>query len=65
MAWANDRMATTLSRPPQDIVRGRPTEIDSLNGPFAMRAEQCGLKAPANATLAALVKLRERVRSGA
>lgn len=44
----------------QDIARGRPTEIDSLNGFLARRAEECGLKAPVNHTLAALVKLKER-----
>jgi 2-dehydropantoate 2-reductase len=47
----------------QDIARGRRTEIDSLNGFFGMRAEQCGFKAPVNATLAALVKLKERVKT--
>ncbi len=49
----------------QDIARGRPTEIDSLNGFFATRVEECGLKAPVNGTLAALVKLKERVPRGA
>jgi 2-dehydropantoate 2-reductase len=45
----------------QDLARGRPTEIDSLNGFLAMRAEQCGVDAPANRTLSALVKLKEQM----
>jgi 2-dehydropantoate 2-reductase len=44
----------------QDIARGRPTEIDSLNGFFAARAEEFAMKAPVNRTLAALVKLKGR-----
>jgi len=45
----------------QDLTRGRPTEIDSLNGFLAMRAEHYGVPAPANRTLSALVKLKERM----
>jgi 2-dehydropantoate 2-reductase len=44
----------------QDLARGRPTEIDSLNGFLAARAEDLGVQAPVNRTLAALVKLKER-----
>lgn len=42
----------------QDLTRGRPTEIDYLNGFVARRAEELGLAAPVNATLAALVRAR-------
>lgn len=52
------RAATSSTQ--QDIARGRPTEIDSLNGYLASRAEECGLPAPVNRTLSALVKLKER-----
>jgi 2-dehydropantoate 2-reductase len=44
----------------QDIARGRPTEIDALNGFIARRAEAHGIPAPLNQGLWALVKLRER-----
>jgi 2-dehydropantoate 2-reductase len=43
----------------QDIERGRPTEIDSLNGFIARRGAELGVPAPVNHTLWALVKLRE------
>jgi 2-dehydropantoate 2-reductase len=53
-------MATTMSSTAQDIAKGRPTEIDYLNGLIAREAKTLGLAAPVNATLAALVKLREK-----
>ena len=43
----------------QDIERGRPTEIDSLNGFVARRGADLGIPTPVNQTLWALVKLRE------
>ena len=43
----------------QDIERGRPTEIDSLNGFIARRGAELGVATPVNRTLWALVKLRE------
>ena len=43
----------------QDIARGRPTEIDSLNGYIARRGAALGIPTPVNETLWALVKLRE------
>jgi len=43
----------------QDIERGRPTEIDALNGFVARRGAELGVPAPVNRTLHALVKLRE------
>jgi len=43
----------------QDIERGRPTEIDSLNGFIARRGAELGVATPVNQTLWALVKLRE------
>ena len=44
----------------QDMVKGRRTEIDSLNGFVARRAEGLGLAAPANAALTRTVKQVER-----
>ena len=43
----------------QDIVRGKPTEIDALNGYVVAQADALGIDAPVNRTLHALVKLRE------
>ncbi len=43
----------------QDIERGRPTEIDSLNGFITRRGAELGIPTPVNQTLWALVKLRE------
>ena len=43
----------------QDIERGRPTEIDSLNGFVARRGAELGVPTPVNHTLWALIKLRE------
>ncbi len=44
----------------QDIERGRASEIDVINGAIPREAARCGLEAPVNATLVALVKQRER-----
>jgi len=44
----------------QDVARGRPTEIDALNGYIARRGAELGIPTPVNRTLWALVKLRER-----
>ncbi len=43
----------------QDIARGRPTEIDALNGYIARRGAELGIATPVNRTLWALIKLRE------
>jgi len=44
----------------QDIVKGRRTEIDYLNGLVVERAKEVGLAAPANAAIVAAVKKIER-----
>jgi len=43
----------------QDIMRGKPTEIDYLNGHIVRRGKALGVKTPANQALWALVKLIE------
>ena len=43
----------------QDVIAGRPTEIDAINGAVVAAAELCGLKVPATETLLALVRLAE------
>ena len=45
----------------QDIARGRPTEIDSLNGYISRRGAELGVATPVNDALRALVGLRERI----
>jgi 2-dehydropantoate 2-reductase len=54
-----DALAGQHSSTAQDIVRGKPTEIDSLNGFVVARGESVGIDVPVNRTLHALVKLRE------
>jgi len=44
----------------QDLDRGKPTEIDALNGFVVRRGDQLGVPTPVNQSLVALVKLRER-----
>jgi 2-dehydropantoate 2-reductase len=53
-------MPQQLSSTAQDLARGRPTEIDHLNGYVARRGAELGVAAPVNRTLHALVKLAER-----
>jgi 2-dehydropantoate 2-reductase len=43
----------------QDIMRGKPTEIDYLNGHIVRRGKALGIRTPANQALWALVKLVE------
>jgi len=45
----------------QDIERGRPTEIDAINGQVAARGAAHGVPTPVNATLARLIRARTRV----
>jgi 2-dehydropantoate 2-reductase len=45
----------------QDISARRPTEIDYINGYVVEKALAAGIEAPANATLAALVKMKEEI----
>jgi 2-dehydropantoate 2-reductase len=42
----------------QDIERGRPTEIDAINGQIAARGAARGVPAPVNATLTRLIRAR-------
>ncbi len=42
-----------------DMLAGRPTEIDALNGALVREAERVGLKAPTNAFLTRLVHALE------
>ena len=54
-----DAMPKQFSSTAQDIARGKPTEIDHLNGFVTRRGEALGVPTPANRALYALVKLIE------
>ena len=54
-----EAMSEATSSTAQDIVRGKRTEIDSLNGYVARRGAELGVPTPVNQALYALVKLLE------
>lgn len=54
------QMSGALSSTAQDLNRGRPTEIDSLNGYIARRGAELGVDVPVNQALFTLVKLAEQ-----
>ncbi|HEY1544871.1 MAG TPA: ketopantoate reductase family protein [Xanthobacteraceae bacterium] len=55
-----DGMPMQISSTAQDIRRGRPTEIDHLNGYVVRAGAALGMATPVNRTLNALIKLLER-----
>ena len=56
------QMADAFSSTAQDLNRGRPTEIDALNGYIARRGTGLGIPVPVNHALFTLVKLAEEER---
>lgn len=54
-----ESMPAQFSSTAQDLMRGKPTEIDYLNGYVVRRGEALGIATPANRVLWALVKLIE------
>ena len=56
-------MSGQLSSTAQDLLRGRPGEIDHLNGYLVRRAQALGVPAPANRALWVAVKLAEQARA--
>ena len=44
----------------QDLERGRPTEIDAINGYVAARGDALGIPTPVNATLTRMIRARVR-----
>lgn len=54
-----ETMPTQHSSTAQDLMRGKPTEIDHLNGYVLRRGEALGVPTPANRVLWTLVKLAE------
>jgi 2-dehydropantoate 2-reductase len=57
-------MPGQLSSTAQDMARGKPSEIDHLNGFVARRGRELGVATPVNQTLHALVKLVEAGHGG-
>jgi 2-dehydropantoate 2-reductase len=55
------QMSDAFSSTAQDLNRGRPTEIDALNGYVARRGAELGVAAPVNHALYTLVKLAEQL----
>jgi len=54
-----ETMPTQYSSTAQDLARGKPSEIDHLNGYVVRRGEALGVPTPANRVLWVLVKLLE------
>ena len=54
-----EAMPAQFSSTAQDLARGKPTEIDHLNGYVVRRGDALGVPTPANQALYALVKLIE------
>ena len=59
----SEAMPEAISSTAQDIARGKPTEIDSLNGFLVRKGAELGVPAPVNQTLYSLVKLLEQAPS--
>lgn len=57
-----EAMPTQYSSTAQDLARGKPTEIEHLNGYVARRGAVLGVPTPANRALYALVRLLESIR---
>jgi 2-dehydropantoate 2-reductase len=54
-----ESMPTQFSSTAQDLARGKPTEIEHLNGFVVRRGAALGVPTPANRVLTALVRLLE------
>ena len=48
----------------EDLTRGRPTEVDHLNGEIVRLAESCGAKAPLNARMVEIIHDAEKRAAG-
>lgn len=59
---AAQAMKGQLSSTAQDIIRGRKTEIDDLNGHVVRRGAAHGIPTPVNAAMTTLVKILETAR---
>jgi 2-dehydropantoate 2-reductase len=57
------RMPNQLSSTAQDLARGKPSEIDFLNGHIVRKGRELGIATPTNLALLVMVKLAEKSRS--
>lgn len=60
-----ETMPEQYSSTAQDLARGKPTEIDYLNGHVAKKGTELGIATPVNLALQVMVKLRETRRQQA
>ena len=56
------RMPNQTSSTAQDLARGKPSEIDFLNGYIVRKGAELGIPTPTNHALQVMVKLAERSR---
>lgn len=56
--------ARTIASMRQDLMKGRKTEIDHMNGAVAQLGQKFGLPCPANAALTSMIKYLEQKGSG-
>ena len=54
-----ERVGAVFSSTAQDLERGKPTEIDALNGFVIRRGAELGVPTPVNQSIVAFVKLLE------
>jgi 2-dehydropantoate 2-reductase len=55
-------MPNQMSSTAQDLARGKPSEIDFLNGHVVRKGAEFGIPTPTNQALQVMVKLAERAR---
>jgi 2-dehydropantoate 2-reductase len=53
-------MPNQMSSTAQDLARGKPSEIDFLNGHVVRKGAELGIPTPTNHALQVMVKLTER-----
>jgi len=56
-------MPNQISSTAQDLARGKPSEIDFLNGHVVRKGAELGIPTPTNQALQVMVKLAERARN--
>ncbi len=56
-------MPSQMSSTAQDLARGKPTEIDHLNGFVVRKGAECGIDVPANRAMQVMVKLQEHAQA--
>ena len=59
----SEAIPNQLSSTAQDLARGKPTEIDYLNGYVVRKGRETGVPTPSNLALQVMVKLREAAQA--